>query len=66
MLAPLALVLVFLTPLDWFSYCAGAIVLLGAYEWSALMGICKRVQRIGWRCLGRRVGGIDAVALASR
>ena len=50
-LAPLALVLVFLTPLDWFSYCAGAIVLLGAYEWSALMGICKRVQRIGYVAL---------------
>ncbi|WP_105190801.1 phosphatidate cytidylyltransferase [Pseudoalteromonas sp. T1lg48] len=45
-LAPLALALVFLAPLDWFSYCAGGIVLLGAYEWSALMGICNRAKRL--------------------
>ncbi|WP_105200531.1 MULTISPECIES: phosphatidate cytidylyltransferase [unclassified Pseudoalteromonas] len=45
-LAPLALALVFLAPLDWFSYCAGGIVLLGAYEWSALMGICNRGKRL--------------------
>ncbi|MFY8272639.1 phosphatidate cytidylyltransferase [Pseudoalteromonas sp. SSDWG2] len=47
-LAPLALALVFLAPLDWFSYCAGGIVLLGAYEWSALMGICDRVKRVAY------------------
>ncbi|WP_462158044.1 phosphatidate cytidylyltransferase [Pseudoalteromonas sp. GB56] len=47
-LAPLALALVFLAPLDWFSYCAGGIVLLGAYEWSALMGISNRIKRVGY------------------
>lgn len=45
-LAPLALVLVFYTPLTLFSYIAGGIVLLGAWEWSAFMGLCDKLKRI--------------------
>ena len=47
-LAPLALVLVFYTPLTLFSYIAGAIVLLGAWEWSAFMGLCDKVKRFSF------------------
>jgi phosphatidate cytidylyltransferase len=44
-LAPLALALVFYTPLTLFSYFAGAIVLMGAWEWSAFMGLCNKLKR---------------------
>ncbi|KPW04358.1 phosphatidate cytidylyltransferase [Pseudoalteromonas sp. P1-11] len=44
-LAPLALALVFYTPLTLFSYFAGIIVLLGAWEWSAFMGLCTKLKR---------------------
>jgi len=44
-LAPLALALVFYTPLTLFSYFAGAIVLMGAWEWSAFMGLCDKLKR---------------------
>ncbi len=44
-LAPAALALVFFTPLTAFSYIAGAIMLLGAWEWSAFMGLKKLVSR---------------------
>lgn len=44
-LAPLALLLVFYVPLHWFTYCAAGVALLGAWEWSALMGICQRAKR---------------------
>ena len=44
-LAPSALALVFYTPLTLFSYFAGAIVLLGAWEWSAFMGLCDKLKR---------------------
>ena len=47
-LAPLALILVFYTPLTLFSYIAGAIVLLGAWEWSAFMGLCDKVKRFSF------------------
>lgn len=47
-LAPLALLLVFYTPLTLFSYIAGAIVLLGAWEWSAFMGLCDKVKRVAF------------------
>ncbi|KAF7775299.1 phosphatidate cytidylyltransferase [Pseudoalteromonas citrea] len=45
-LAPLALLLVFYTPLALFSFIAAAIVLLGAWEWSAFMGLAKTRQRL--------------------
>ena len=48
MLAPLALILVFYTPLTLFSYIAAGIVLLGAWEWSAFMGLCDKVKRFGF------------------
>ena len=44
-LAPLALALAFYTPLTLFSYFAGAIVLMGAWEWSAFMGLCNKLKR---------------------
>ncbi|KZN55738.1 phosphatidate cytidylyltransferase [Pseudoalteromonas luteoviolacea CPMOR-2] len=44
-LAPLALLLVFYTPLQLFSLIAGAIVLLGAWEWGSLMGLKKSAHR---------------------
>jgi phosphatidate cytidylyltransferase len=44
-LAPLALALVFYTPLTLFSYFAGAIILLGAWEWSAFMNLCDKIKR---------------------
>ncbi len=44
-LAPAALVLVFYTPLMLFSLLAGLIVLLGAWEWSAFMGLVKSTSR---------------------
>ncbi|KZN70487.1 phosphatidate cytidylyltransferase [Pseudoalteromonas luteoviolacea] len=47
-LAPLALLLVFYTPLKLFSMIAGAIVLLGAWEWASLMGLKKGVHRAGY------------------
>jgi len=47
-LAPSALALVFYTPLTLFSYFAGAIVLLGAWEWSAFMGLCDKVKRFSF------------------
>lgn len=47
-LAPLALLLVFYTPLTLFSYIAGAIVLMGAWEWSAFMGLCDKVKRFSF------------------
>ena len=45
-LAPLTLLLVFYTPLALFSFIAAAIVLLGAWEWSAFMGLAKTRQRL--------------------
>lgn len=45
-LAPLALLLVFYTPLALFSFIAAAIVLLGAWEWSAFMGLGRVRQRL--------------------
>ncbi|MDW7547965.1 phosphatidate cytidylyltransferase [Pseudoalteromonas peptidolytica] len=47
-LAPLALLLVFYTPLAMFSTIAALIVLLGAWEWSALAGLCQKRQRIAF------------------
>jgi phosphatidate cytidylyltransferase len=47
-LAPLALLLVFYTPLTLFSYIAGAIVLIGAWEWSAFMGLCDKLKRFAF------------------
>lgn len=47
-LAPLALLLVFYTPLTLFSYIAGAIVLLSAWEWSAFMGLCDKLKRFSF------------------
>lgn len=47
-LAPLALLLVFYTPLTLFSYIAGAIVLMGAWEWSAFMGLCDKLKRFAF------------------
>lgn len=47
-LAPLALLLVFYTPLPLFSFIAGAIALLGAWEWSGLMGLCKKFHRFAY------------------
>ena len=47
-LAPLALVLVFYTPLTLFSYIAAGIVLLGAWEWSAFMGLCDKIKRFSF------------------
>ncbi|WP_105168891.1 phosphatidate cytidylyltransferase [Pseudoalteromonas sp. T1lg23B] len=44
-LAPLAMLLVFYTPLALFSFIAGAIVLLGAWEWSAFIGLSSLKQR---------------------
>ncbi|CAM4108206.1 phosphatidate cytidylyltransferase [Pseudoalteromonas byunsanensis] len=44
-LAPLAMLLVFYTPLALFSFIAGAIVLLGAWEWSAFIGLSSVKQR---------------------
>ncbi|MCF2859433.1 phosphatidate cytidylyltransferase [Pseudoalteromonas sp. SMS1] len=44
-LAPLALLLVFYTPLQLFSLIAGAIVLLGAWEWASLMGLKTSAHR---------------------
>lgn len=44
-LAPLALALVFFTPLSLFTVIAAALTLLGAWEWSALMGLQKPVAR---------------------
>lgn len=44
-LAPLAMLLVFYTPLSLFSFIAGAITLLGAWEWSSLMGLKKMTQK---------------------
>ncbi|MDK1285692.1 phosphatidate cytidylyltransferase [Pseudoalteromonas umbrosa] len=45
-LAPLALILVFYTPLNLFSIIAASIVLLGAWEWASLMGITKPLYRL--------------------
>ncbi|AOT07539.1 phosphatidate cytidylyltransferase [Pseudoalteromonas luteoviolacea] len=45
-LAPLALILVFYTPLSLFSVIAASIVLLGAWEWASLMGISKPLYRL--------------------
>ncbi|MEI5639004.1 MULTISPECIES: phosphatidate cytidylyltransferase [unclassified Pseudoalteromonas] len=47
-LAPLALLLVFYTPLGMFSTIAALIVLLGAWEWSALAGLARTRQRVGF------------------
>jgi phosphatidate cytidylyltransferase len=47
-LAPLALLLVFYTPLAQFSLIAGLIVLLGAWEWSAFMGLSTKRARLGY------------------
>ena len=47
-LAPVALALVFLTPLAWFAVIAGGITLLGAWEWSALMGVTRRRLRASY------------------
>lgn len=47
-LAPAALALVFYTPLMLFSYFAAGIVLLGAWEWSAFMGLSKVKSRLGY------------------
>lgn len=47
-LAPLALLLVFYTPLGMFSTIAALIVLLGAWEWSALAGLAQTRQRVGF------------------
>ncbi|ATC95375.1 phosphatidate cytidylyltransferase [Pseudoalteromonas tunicata] len=47
-LAPAALALVFYTPLTLFSYIAAGIVLLGAWEWSAFMGLKKLPMRFGY------------------
>ncbi|WP_462171284.1 phosphatidate cytidylyltransferase [Pseudoalteromonas xiamenensis] len=50
-LAPLALLLVFYTPLAQFSFIAGLIVLLGAWEWSAFMGLSAKRARFGYTTL---------------
>ncbi|CCQ09621.1 Phosphatidate cytidylyltransferase [Pseudoalteromonas luteoviolacea B = ATCC 29581] len=50
-LAPLALLLVFYTPLAQFSFIAGLIVLLGAWEWSAFMGLQTKRARGGYTLL---------------
>ncbi|KZN41934.1 MULTISPECIES: phosphatidate cytidylyltransferase [Pseudoalteromonas] len=47
-LAPLALILVFYTPLNLFSVIAASIVLLGAWEWASLMGITKPLYRLAY------------------
>ncbi|KID57644.1 phosphatidate cytidylyltransferase [Pseudoalteromonas luteoviolacea] len=47
-LAPLALILVFYTPLNLFSVIAASIVLLGAWEWASLMGISKPLYRLAY------------------
>ncbi|WP_440055737.1 phosphatidate cytidylyltransferase [Pseudoalteromonas sp. T1lg65] len=54
-LAPLALLLVFYTPLALFSTIAALIVLLGAWEWSALAGLKSNMQRFGFVAV---MGGI--------
>ncbi|MBD1583653.1 phosphatidate cytidylyltransferase [Pseudoalteromonas sp. S16_S37] len=50
-LAPLAMLLVFYTPLALFSFIAAAIVLLGAWEWSAFMGLSCAKKRGGFVAL---------------
>ncbi|WP_125564073.1 MULTISPECIES: phosphatidate cytidylyltransferase [Pseudoalteromonas] len=44
-LAPLALLLVFFTPLNLFSVIAGAIILMGAWEWAAFIGLTNRLHK---------------------
>jgi phosphatidate cytidylyltransferase len=50
-LIPLALGLVFYTPLEWFSYAAAGLVMLGAWEWASFMGLQKAQQRLGFVAL---------------
>lgn len=57
-LIPLAFLLVFYTPLAQFSFIAGLLVLLGAWEWSAFMGLSAKRSRMGYT-------GLVAILLAA-
>ncbi|RTE86998.1 MULTISPECIES: phosphatidate cytidylyltransferase [Gammaproteobacteria] len=44
-LIPVALAIVFLLPLEWFNWVIGGVMVLAAWEWAPLMGVCKTAGR---------------------
>lgn len=50
-LIPLALAAIFLLPLAWFGVVVTAVLVLAAWEWSALMGVSKKLTRLAYTLL---------------
>jgi phosphatidate cytidylyltransferase len=60
LLIPVALYAVFLLPLWGFSLFIQAVIMLGAWEWSPLMGVTKKSVRIAYTvAVGAIIGGLS-------